>query len=56
MAEIISRIRKLARGEAGTTMVEYGLMLALIALLAMGGAALIGTNAGTIFSHVGNSM
>jgi Flp pilus assembly pilin Flp len=56
MAEIIFRIRKLARGEAGGTMVEYALMLALIALLAMSGAALIGTNAGTLFSNVGNTM
>jgi Flp pilus assembly pilin Flp len=56
MAEILSHIKKLARGEAGGTMVEYGLMLALIALLAMSGAALIGTNAGTLFSNVGNTL
>jgi pilus assembly protein Flp/PilA len=56
MVKIIFHIRKFIRREEGTTMVEYGLMLALIALLAMGGAALIGTSAGTIFSHVGNTM
>jgi pilus assembly protein Flp/PilA len=56
MAKIIVHIRNLVRREAGGTMVEYGLMLALIALLAMGGAALIGTNTGTIFSHVGNTL
>jgi pilus assembly protein Flp/PilA len=56
MAEIMIRIRKLARGESGATMVEYGLMLALIAIVAMGGAALIGTQASTLFSTVGNTL
>jgi pilus assembly protein Flp/PilA len=56
MTEIMVRIGKLARGESGATMVEYGLMLALIAIVAMGGAAIIGTQATTLFSNVGNTL
>jgi pilus assembly protein Flp/PilA len=56
MAEIMLRIKKLVRGESGATMVEYGLMLALIAIVAMSGAALIGTKATTLFSNVGNTL
>ena len=39
-------------------MVEYGLMLALIAIVAMAGAALIGTKryASSLFSTVGNTL
>jgi pilus assembly protein Flp/PilA len=56
MTEIMISIRKFVRGEAGATMVEYGLMLALIAIVAMGGAAIIGTQASTLFSNVGNTL
>jgi Flp pilus assembly pilin Flp len=37
-------------------MVEYGLMLALIAIVAMAGAALIGTQSNSLFSTVGNTL
>lgn len=56
MAMIISFLRKLAGSEAGATMVEYGLMLALIAIVAMVGAAFLGTQANTLFSTVANTL
>jgi Flp pilus assembly pilin Flp len=46
-------LTRLVRGAGGATMVEYGLMLALVA---MDGAALIETNASTLFSTVGNTL
>jgi pilus assembly protein Flp/PilA len=49
-------LKRFVKGEEGATMVEYGLMLALIAIVAMAGAALIGTNANTLFSTTGNTL
>jgi len=56
MAAMRSFIRSLTKDVAGATMVEYGLMLALIAIVAMAGAAVIGSNASTLFSNVGNTL
>jgi len=56
MMNRILSIKNLVKGEAGATMVEYGLMLALVALVAMAGAALVGTTSNTLFSTVGNTL
>jgi pilus assembly protein Flp/PilA len=56
MTQYITKIKRFVRSEAGATMVEYGLMLALIAIVAMAGAALIGTNANSLFSTTGNTL
>lgn len=44
------------RDERGATMVEYGLMLALIAVVCIVAVALIGTRASTMFSQVATSI
>jgi pilus assembly protein Flp/PilA len=44
------------KSEEGATMVEYGLMLALIAIVAMAGAAIIGSNSNSLFNNVGNTL
>jgi len=49
-------LSKLMNGDEGATMVEYGLMLALVAIVAMAGAAIVGTNASTLFTTVGNTL
>jgi len=49
-------ISSMIRDEEGATMVEYGLMLALIAIVAMAGAALIGKSANTLFSNTANTL
>jgi pilus assembly protein Flp/PilA len=49
-------IKRFMKSEEGATMVEYALMLALIAIVAVAAAALIGTNAGTLFSTAGNTL
>jgi pilus assembly protein Flp/PilA len=44
------------RQEEGATMVEYGLMLALIAAVCLGAVALVGTNASTMFSSIAGKL
>ena len=56
MRKHLHPLRKATEGEEGATMVEYGLMLALIAIVAMAGAALIGTSASTLFSTTANTL
>lgn len=43
-------------GDDGATMVEYALMVALIAVVCIAAVTLIGTNSRTKFSTVGNSI
>jgi len=56
MAKFATVVKRFMNDEEGATMVEYGLMLALIAIVAMGGAAIIGTQAKTLFTNVGNTL
>lgn len=56
-------MKKLTKGlvaffqdEEGATMVEYGLMVALIAIVAMVGAALLGKNVLSIFNQAGSAI
>jgi pilus assembly protein Flp/PilA len=44
------------REEEGATMVEYGLMLALIAAVCLVAVALLGTNASTMFNSIASSL
>lgn len=42
--------------EEGATMVEYGLMLALIAAVCLAAVALVGTSASTMFNSIAGSL
>jgi pilus assembly protein Flp/PilA len=44
------------RDEQGATMVEYGLLVALIALVAIVGVTLLGTNLNSLFNTVAGSV
>ena len=44
------------RDEEGATMVEYGLLVALIALVALGAVQALGINLNTMFSSVANTL
>jgi pilus assembly protein Flp/PilA len=44
------------RDEEGATMVEYGLLVALIALVAIAGVTLLGTHLNNLFSNVAASV
>ncbi len=45
-----------SKGERGATAVEYGLMVALIAVVIIVAVALVGTNLSTLFTDVANSV
>ena len=44
------------RDEEGATMVEYGLLVALIALVALGAIQTLGLNLSTMFGNVSGSI
>lgn len=53
MAKLIAMF---CRDENGATMVEYGLMLALIAVVCIGAVTLIGTSAAEIFGRIAEAI
>ncbi|MGP8101061.1 MAG: Flp family type IVb pilin [Candidatus Cybelea sp.] len=53
---MVTHLIALIRDEEGATMVEYGLLVALIALVAIVGVALLGTNLTTLFNSAANSV
>lgn len=52
----MSTFVNLLRNEDGATMVEYGLMIALIAVVCITAVALIGTNLSGLFNTVAGSV
>jgi pilus assembly protein Flp/PilA len=50
--EFITRLRALARGDKGQDLLEYALLVALIALVAVAAITLTGTNVNTIFVKI----
>lgn len=53
---MINTLRRLALDEEGATMVEYGIMVALIAAVSIGIIAGLGTQVKTAFTNVSTSM
>jgi pilus assembly protein Flp/PilA len=53
---MITNLIAMIRDEEGATMVEYGLLVALIALVAIVGVTLLGTNLNNLFSTVAGSV
>jgi len=49
---LISRLRALRRDASGQDLLEYALLVALIALVAYGAVQLTGTNVNTIFANI----
>ncbi len=48
--------RKADESERGATMVEYAIMVALIAVVSIAAVRLLGTNLNTTFNSVANSV
>ena len=46
-------VKHFRRDEGGASMVEYGLLVALIAVVIAGSAQIIGTQLSTMFSNLG---
>ena len=55
MTKALTKIMQL-RSERGATAVEYGLMVALIAIVIIAAVIALGTNLSQLFSTVGNSV
>jgi pilus assembly protein Flp/PilA len=55
MTRLAARLQTL-RSDKGATAVEYGLMVALIAVVIIVAVALLGTNLSAIFNRVANSV
>ena len=53
---MLHTLKSMIRDEEGATMVEYGLLVALIALVALGAVKTVGTNLSTLFTSVGTSL
>jgi pilus assembly protein Flp/PilA len=53
---MFSTIKSMIRDEEGATMVEYGLLVALIAMVALVGVTTLGTNLKTLYSTVAGSI
>lgn len=56
MKRFISRIRNFANQEDGATMVEYGLMVALIAVVCLVAVTALGVNVAAIFDNIATSL
>ena len=56
MTTLMHEIRRFLRDEEGATAVEYGMMVALIAVVIIAAVALLGTNLSTTFDCVAKSI
>jgi pilus assembly protein Flp/PilA len=56
MKRLFAAARKLVAQESGATMVEYGLMVALIAVVAVAAVTLLGTNISALFTTIAGSI
>jgi len=57
MVQITTMIRRLARRDDGQDLIEYGLLVALIALVAMAGVSALGSTIQTVFwSGIGQAL
>jgi pilus assembly protein Flp/PilA len=52
----MSRFLRLLHDEDGATMIEYGLMVALIAVVAIVAVSLLGTNVSKLFGKIATSL
>ena len=53
---LITRLRKLLRNDSGQDLLEYALLVALIALVAVGAITATGTNVSNIFDAIAGKL
>jgi pilus assembly protein Flp/PilA len=56
LSRLIRFQERLQHPERGATAVEYGLMVALIAIVIIGAVSVLGTNVSTLFSNAAASV
>jgi pilus assembly protein Flp/PilA len=53
---MLTTLKSMIRDDQGATMVEYGLLVALIATVALTGVKLVGSNLNSLFNTVGQDL
>lgn len=56
MSKFVAAVRRFVRREEGATMVEYSLMLALIAVVCLVAISQVGTGANSVYNSVAASL
>jgi len=56
LLELFARLRQLARSDEGQDPVDYGFLVALIALAAIAGTKSVATAIATVFSNISTSI
>jgi len=56
MEKFMQGVNRFIRDEEGLTAIEYGLLSALIAVVIIAGAGLVGTNLNTLFNDIGECL
>jgi pilus assembly protein Flp/PilA len=56
MKKIILRARRIVRGEEGASLVEYGLLLGLIAVVCLAAVTLLGNNIAALFNQIATAL
>jgi len=56
MSQFIALVNSFARNEEGQDLLEYALLVALIALIAIGGVTLAGNSVNVIFTSIANAL
>jgi pilus assembly protein Flp/PilA len=54
--QIVNSLQKFSRNEEGVTAIEYGLIAALVAVVIIVGATLLGTNLNALFTSIAGSV
>jgi pilus assembly protein Flp/PilA len=54
--DLLNRLRAFVRNEEGQDLLEYALLIALIALVCVGAVALAGTRVSTVFTNIAGSI
>ena len=54
--QICNSIRNFASRDEGVTAIEYALIAALVAVVIIGGATLLGTNLNTLFENIAGKI
>ena len=56
MSQLITFVKSFGRQEEGQDLLEYALLVALIALVCVGAIALAGTNVNSIFGRIATAL
>jgi pilus assembly protein Flp/PilA len=56
MSNLFGAAKRFVKGEEGATMVEYGLMIALIAVVCIAAITILGQNLSTLYNFVAGTV